>query len=471
MTEKTTNSCKNSKSCNEVIRLNKRIGELSAENDALKYELIELRTKYFGSSRRKKLPASDSDEEPKPEKKKRGAPVGHPGWYRKKPTIIDEIIEVKAEECPLCGGTNLSDCPGKIEEHLQEDIILPMVKATCFQGWYRYCNDCKEVIAPPLGKDELANSYIGPVAKAVAVYMKYGIKVSDRDIQKIFEKLFNLRVVPSSIPGFRNQLSRRGIDIYNRLLEQIRASSHVNIDETGWREDGFGRWLWNFSNDEISINHIDESRGRKVVDKILGEEYQGITISDFLPAYDKVKAKAKQRCLVHLFRDIKKILKLYRDDDTVQRYCKYLKKLLHRAIELKDEYFLEKKYSFKDYMRKCKQIEESLEDFQFPDPRKGILLKLSKRLNRYKKEILTFMYHKEIPYHNNHAEQMIRPNVLLRKIVFGNRSPKGVFNHNVLMSIIQTGKLNGREEFDLLKRVLVSQDQDKDKLLKYLVPP
>lgn len=465
----TTDKCKNSKSCKDVIQLNKRIAELSAENDVLKYELRELRTKYFGSSRRKKLSEDSGEEQTEPEKKKRGAPVGHPGWFRSKPKHIDEIIEVGAKECPLCGGANLTDCPGKIEDHLQEDIILPRVKTTCYRHGYKYCKDCKEVIAPPAGKDELINSYIGPVAKALSVYMKYEIKVSDRDIQELFEKLFNLRIVPASIPGFRNQLSRRGIDIYNHLLEQIRASSYVNIDETGWREDGFGRWLWNFSNDKISINHIDESRGRKVVDKILGEKYQGITISDFLASYDKVKAKAKQRCLVHLFRNIKKILKLYRDDDTVQKYCKYLKKLLHGAIELKNEYYLEKKYSFKDYMRKCEQIEQSLADFQFPDPRKGILLKLSKRLNRYKKEIFTFLYHKEIPYHNNHAEQMIRPNVLLRKIVFGNRSPKGVFNHNVLMSIIQTAKLNGREEFDLLKRVLMSEE--KEKLLKYLVPP
>ncbi len=38
-------------------------------------------------------------------------------------------------------------------------------------------------------------------------------------------------------------------------------------------------------------------------------------------------------------------------------------------------------------------------------------------------------------------ERQIRPNVLLRKIVFGNRSEKGILNHNCLMSILQTAHL------------------------------
>ncbi len=37
-----------------------------------------------------------------PKQKKRVAPLGHPGWYRRKPDHIDKVIDVKVpEECPL----------------------------------------------------------------------------------------------------------------------------------------------------------------------------------------------------------------------------------------------------------------------------------------------------------------------------------------------------------------------------------
>ncbi len=37
----------------------------------------------------------------------------------------------------------------------------------------------------------------------------------------------------------------------------------------------------------------------------------------------------------------------------------------------------------------------------------------------------TFLYEKDIDYHNNHIEQLIRPDVIFRKITFGDRSSKG----------------------------------------------
>jgi hypothetical protein len=37
--------------------------------------------------------------------RKRGAPVGHPGWFRPTPTEYDALVEVAAPtDCPRCGG-------------------------------------------------------------------------------------------------------------------------------------------------------------------------------------------------------------------------------------------------------------------------------------------------------------------------------------------------------------------------------
>ena len=79
----------------------KRIRALEKENAELKAKNIALHQRQFKANRKK-----DNDENGRNAenasihadggKKKRGAPVGHPGWFRDKPTHIDRTIEVSA---------------------------------------------------------------------------------------------------------------------------------------------------------------------------------------------------------------------------------------------------------------------------------------------------------------------------------------------------------------------------------------
>jgi len=100
------------------------------------------------------------------------------------------------DKCPCCGSEDLTEYGG-IDEHIQEDIVLPKVEATLYRKKVYYCKKCKKAVTGK-GKNELPRSYIGPIAKAWAVFLKFGVKVSDRDIQKLFEAM-GLKIVASSI--------------------------------------------------------------------------------------------------------------------------------------------------------------------------------------------------------------------------------------------------------------------------------
>ena len=364
--------------------------------------------------------------------------------------------EVTLDHCPRCGGADLTECQ-EIEEHIQEDIVLPKLKVTRHRRHHYYCKGCKEVVSGR-GKEEIPNSYIGPQAKAVAAFLKYRIKVSQRDIQTIFKQLCGLRIVPSSIPGFHNQLCKRSLSLYEGLKEQIQQAPWIHADETGTRLDGNPYWDWVFATAHICLHVIHQSRGQKVVEEILGKRYDGVLISDFLSAYNRLEAKAKQRCLVHLLRDLKKALEQSSVEDPVHTYCQHLKTLLQRAIKLQEQY-IGQEITERDFLNERDRLVEALKDFQFPDPQKGVLRRLRKRLARHKDELFTFLFYPGLPYHNNHAEQMIRPSVLLRKITFGNRSEQGSLNHSVLMSVLQTAQLNGKEPIPLLREILLSPEE------------
>jgi transposase len=317
---------------------------------------------------------------------------------------------------------------------------LPRVEATLYRHHHYYCLGCHKVVAGK-GKDELPSSYIGPKAKAFAAFLRYGVKISERDVKTLFERAFNLKIVASSITGFRYQLKRAGFPLYRILRESLKKGSFIHADETGWKVDGKNHWLWKFSNKKVSVSHIDESRGQKVLEKMVGDRYEGVLISDFLSVYNKISAKAKQRCLVHILRDLEKVKVYWHDDREVLRYVDRLKKIFEDAIALQKEY--KSKRWGDTYCARRSALQDSLKDFTFPNPNKKILKRFAKRLQRHKGELLTFLYENSIDYHNNHAEQQIRPDAIFRKITFGNRSNNGAQYHNVIMSILQTAKLNG----------------------------
>ena len=177
---------------------------LKEENAYLKFELEELRIKRYKTGK-KKPPDSDTPSRPP---KKKGGLFGHLGWFRKKPDKIDRTEEIKLSSCPKCGSKDITEC-NKISEHIQEDIIMPRVETTLYRHHHYYCPGCNKVISGR-GKDELERSYIGPKTKAFAAFLRYGIKISERDVKILFERAFNLKIVASSIAGFRYQLKRAG---------------------------------------------------------------------------------------------------------------------------------------------------------------------------------------------------------------------------------------------------------------------
>lgn len=432
---------------NRCIEQEKRIRELEDKVDFIKYELTQYKTKRY---KPKKDDSDDNNDNIIPRKK--GGLFGHMGWFRKKPKKYDRIEEVTLDKCPKCGGRDIHEYE-KPEEHIQEDIIMPQKETVLYRKHGYYCRDCKEVVRGR-GVNELPNSYIGPLAKALAVLLKFKIKVSDRDIQSIFNGIFNLNIAHSSVVGFRNQLKKTALPIYEALIQALRSGKFVHMDETGARIDGDNYWRWKSSNKKVSITYTDPSRGQKVVEAMLGKKYLGVLITDFLSAYNKIITKAKQRCLVHILRDLKHVMEYWCNDDEIIRYCKRLKGIFESAIELYKEY-KDKKWD-KEYERRREAITEQIKDFSFPNPDKKILKRFAKRLQRHKDELFTFLYIKGIDFHNNHAEQQIRPDVLLRKITFGNRSLNGAKIHDVAMSIIQTAKLNNLDPFKILRKILLT---------------
>ena len=146
------------------------------------------------------------------------------------------------------------------------------------------------------------------------------------------------------------------------------------------------------------------------------------------------------------------------DDEQAVGFAEKLEGIIRQAADLASAYQAHQ-ISRRELKKGRKKLECALEDLKLANPTHRVLKRLVKRLERHKHELLTFLDYPGIAYHNNHAERQIRPNVLLRKIVFGNRSEKGVLNHDCLMSIIQTAHLRKLDPLKVLREFLFGYDR------------
>lgn len=442
-------------------RLEKKSGRLEKENELLREEnrLLRLQLKEFQQQFFKKKKSKKDDDPDDPSAgcppKKRGAPIGHPGTTRKTPDHADEEVDVTLSQCPNCGGTHLKECR-RVEDHYQEDIVLPQVKVTRFRHHFYYCKNCKEVVHG-VGEGELPGSYIGPVAKSLAAFLRYRMKVPYRKVCQLFRELFHLSFDPSSGPGFDRQIRIRGAPLYEKMRGSLVRQPFVHADETGWRNEGGNHWLWCFISTGMAVYHIDRSRGSQVVAAIFGKRYAGTLISDFLGAYNRLKSR-KQRCLVHLLRLVKKWRLYFSADARISKRFTILKRLVKSMIRLNQQMSVKRPRNFinrrADLIAQLRRLLQT--EAHHPKADK-FFHKLSDRID----ELITCLYYPYIPSHNNLAERCLRDNVIMRKITFGNRSlhGNGQQNHQVLMSLIQTACLQNLNPLSFL-HLLLAQPAD-----------
>jgi transposase len=430
-----------------------RIRILERENGQLKAKLQALHHRQFKPNLKKGAQTGGKDGEgasaPREgKKKKRGAPAGHPGWMRPKPDRLDRTVHVPAPTiCPHCQSHDLTPIE-ESTEHVQEDIVIqPQTLVTRYLHGQALCPRCHRPVIQA-GEGELLNAPIGPVAKSVALYLRYRMGLPYRKTTELFRELFGLQFVPASALGFDRKAAARGTPIYEDLGEKIRASDVVHADETSWRSDGVGHYVWFAGNENLAFFHIDRHRSAGVAQTIFGEDFAGTLVRDRYAAYNGIGVDW-QACIAHIITKAKEIsgehalLPQTEKDPATGPFCTCVRGLGTRLCEVgqklksgelpwKAAAMFEKRF-VTELNHICKQT---------------LPFKPAETLRTFlagpeQKFLFTFLRRPGVPPTNNHAEQSLRHLVIFRKICFGTRSDSGLKTHSILPSLVQTARRQG----------------------------
>lgn len=370
------------------------------------------------------------------EKKPLGKKPGTPAFHRPKPKENDvtESMSFPLTHCPICK-LPVGEAAETVVRYEEDIDIAPRKIVRKFVITRHWCKNCEAMVR---------SSHIPVFARmginilGYILYARYRLRLPLSKIQESLVDLHSFNISEGEISEKLQEAEKLFGKDYEAIKEVVKQAKVVYADETGWRMDGDNFWLWVFKTDNGTIRYvIDESRGRGVAERALGEKSDRVIVSDGYAAYSKL-AGENQQCWVHLLRVAKGAsFQLY--NDLVEVYRDLGTELAKKVSERYPPWFESrlKKIVVKKYQDK--QAE-----------------KVQKRLNRHLKNLLICLKHENVLPENNTAERAIRPQVVMRKIFGGSRSTKGANAHAVNNSVLDTlrGQNQGLSFFQALIPVL-----------------
>ena len=428
-------------------RLARQLEELRAEVERLKTELEQFRR----AGKRQAAPFSKGA--PKADPKRPGREPGHPLSRRpaQPPEQVDRTVEVPLPpECPECH-TPL-DAPVTVRDQYQIDLPEPRQIIIRFRVPVTRCPACCRRVQgrhPDQTSDALgAAVQYGPRLLGFAADLKHRLGVSYRKCSSVLLTLTGLVVVSAALVRSGHRLRRLAQPTYDRLVEAARRSEVQHVDETGWKIGGRSAWLWVFADEHATLYRIRPSRGHEVVVDVLGEDYQGVLVSDCFLAYDPLPFR-KGKCLAHLLKRCSEVEQS--KSRGVVRFSRRVAALLRRAMALKRRRGALGDHGYAVLRGKAHAELDRLLAGTYTDPDNARLAKL---LRKHRGDLLRFLDHDFVDETNNLAEREVRPAVIARKLSAGNRTEAGAQTHAVLASVLRTCRRQGRSILRELEELL-----------------
>jgi transposase len=359
--------------------------------------------------------------------------------FARKRDTPTEKVEHTVDVCPDCG-RRLS---GGWVHSRRQVIEVPQTPVRVVEHVLiaRHCGVCGKRYIPKLdlSHEVVGNSRFGVRLMSLVADMATNARMPHRTIQRMLGGLYGLNISVGEISKLLQRVADRGKPAYADLLQKIRASGVVNGDETGWRENGVNGYIWSFSTPNDRYLLRDPSRAKEVVSRTLGEEFSGVLVSDFYGAYN-VYEGVKQRCWVHLLRDLKHLQEKHPDNCSVVQWVGRIKSIYEEAKAVAR--------SDLEQMERCRmrqRFEARMLRLATPylKAEKAPQRVLAKRIESFLGELFPFVDCEGVPSDNNAAERAVRPAVIARKVSGGTRSTRGSNTRMILMSLFGTWNLNG----------------------------
>ena len=429
--------------------------QLAAQVCTLEAEIAELKERLGQDSHNSSLPPSSDSPFRKwrnihaPSGRKQGAQPGHPGAGRKllPIEIVDQIIELRPASCKSCDALLLGFDSSPARRQVAE-----IIDGQAFVKEYRQhriqCLSCGAVNRENWSAEASAGTF-GANVKAITVYLTGRLHFSHRDTVEALESLFKLKIGLGSISALQRRISNALAEPVAQAVEFVKQQSSQCVDETGWRENNQGKWMWVNSTENVTVFQIRQGRSQLDAQTIIDCQELGVVNTDRCPSYSFLQAWRRQLCWSHLLRVFIAISE--RDDAQSKEIGTALIGLTKQVFELyhrvRDGTL--KHCRLRDLIEPIKKsVKELLESGVGVENLKTA--RTCQNILKHFRSLWTFVRVADVEPTNNRAERALRRAVLWRRKSFGTKSETGSKFVGRILTVVTTLRQQGRGVLEFL---------------------
>jgi transposase len=437
-----------------LLAMDRRIQQLEARVEQLERQLA----KNSGNSSRP--PSTDAPRRASGRGKDRsgrkpGGQQGHEG--RGRPLLpawaVDELVDHWPSRCGCGHVFSESDRVAMGEPVCRQVEELPVIAVRVIE------HRCQRVRCPACGArrtgllpSEVAASHLGPRLQAAIATLSVRNRVSRRDAVELTEELFQARVSTGTVDAVLARVGAALADPHQDLLDAVRASRHLNMDETGWRLRGSQRALWGMFTDRHAYFQIAPDRHEDHA-KMLLADTRAIVTSDRWWAYSHLPLARRQICWAHLRGDFTAHAEGLAEENRFGELGLHICERLFWAWEVYG-HTGDRRQLKREITVLRRELKPALRRFSSKSPRNKYCRGMARNLLKAWPALWTFATIPGVQPTNNHAERSLRGAVIYRKLSLGSQSENGETRTARLLSAHTTCRLQRRSLFDYLTQAL-----------------
>jgi hypothetical protein len=242
---------------------------------------------------------------------------------------------------------------------------------------------------------------------------------------------------------------------YEAIAELVASAAILYIDETGWKVGKRSCYTWIFSSLTTVLYKCGVGRGKVVLTEVLGEQFDGIGVTDDYSAYQS-QFTEHQLCWAHFLRKAIALSLRNPENGQYKRFMKSLFAIYYDAVRFSHDRRLSagrqaKVNKLQSRIRMiCRRYGETLDDATPADDAKFVLLQ--NELADHTEKLFVFVLHPEVEATNNRSERQARAEAMARKAARTSKTETGARRRGVIMSVLAS--LSKRMEHFTLGSVL-----------------
>jgi predicted RecB family nuclease len=358
--------------------------------------------------------------------------------HKRRAYRVNHTIEFRLKHCPVC-----HRLMRKLKDQVRHKLILDLRvtsagitrRVTRCSAAVFFCARCKTRTRPEAFR---RIGRYGHALRSWALYQHVVYRTSFDRVSEMFAELFGLRVNANDIADFKELAASYYEPTYHAMLSRLLSGSLVHADETEVKlTKGKKGYVWVLAGLEDVVYFYRPNREGKFL-KDMFQEFKGVLVTDFYGAYESLGCP-KQKCLVHLMRDLNNDLLRSPFDEEFKSLVARFSGLLRDIVTTIDRRGLKRHWLTKHR----KQVAAFFGQLESGPYMSEVAEAYRNRFLRHRETLFTFLEYDGVPWNNSNAEHAIRRFAHYRETTVSLLTEAGLTEYLLLLSILQTCKSRG----------------------------